>query len=78
MTEHETIYRVDHGSGEVDCWTDNPDTARSWRRLGWPVRVFGKSMATGKEHSWEVRGLPLDRLIFRRAARKSSASTGVL
>ena len=73
-SERETVLRQDTETGEWILWTDDPAMMKLWKDRAYPVRVF--STTKGKPRSWEVRGLPSDRVVFLRFSKKSVASTG--
>ena len=70
QTEPETILRYDPATATWIAWTDIPGQARGWKQCEWPVEVFSYARA-GRPRSWEARGVPQDRVIFRRIAKKS-------
>ena len=69
QTEQETVLRYDPETATWIGWTDIAGQARGWKQCGWPVEVFGTGR-DGRPRSWEARGVPQDRVIFRRIAKK--------
>lgn len=72
--ERETTYQLssptrENPSPTFICWTDDPKVAAHWRSLRWPVEVFGT--AKGGPRSWEVRGLPPDRVVLLKLTKKA-------
>jgi hypothetical protein len=52
--EAETIIRWDRTGEPAILWTADPAEARRWRKLGYPVEVFGRTR-DGRERSWTCR-----------------------
>jgi hypothetical protein len=62
--EQETVVRWDQDERVLYLWTAYPAQARKWTRLGYPVKVHGRTR-TGDPRSWEARA-PVEALRFRR------------
>lgn len=78
--ERETIYQISSETRLMVAWTDDPKEMAHWRKLGWPVRVFGRfttGRKQGQPRSWEARDIPSDRVILRRVAKKKLEPAGV-
>jgi hypothetical protein len=61
--EMETHFRYDEEERILHMWTANPAVARSWRRLGFDVRVLGS--VGGAPRAWKTQG-PVEALRLRR------------
>lgn len=68
LEQQETTIQWDRERQELTCWTADPTVERRWRECGWPVEVAGT--VNGKPRSWEVRGIPSDRVVFLKLPEK--------
>lgn len=62
--EWETVIQWSRKDELLNCWTSDPGVEKLWRKSKWPVRVAGRGKQQ-EPRSWEVRGIPKNRLIFR-------------
>ena len=68
-SEQECTLVYDPDTASWWCWTDMPAIAAKWRRLAWPVAVYGT--VDGLPRSWEAT-VPLDKVTFMRVPKKSA------
>jgi hypothetical protein len=62
--EQETIIRWDQEERTAHLWTAYEAAARRWGRMGYPVRVYSRTM-DGTPRSWSAE-VPLDAIRWRR------------